>query len=99
MFTLVLISEGSVHGSLTPCVWAEEYPSNRIMWKQKMFISLRDGRKGRRQKEKERERGDERERKGKGEERDNLRTICSMCESLVRVGQILPIETTAVQIS
>lgn len=76
MFTLVLISEGSVHGSLSPCVWAEEYPSNRIMSKQKMFISLRDGRKGRRQKEKERERGEgereKRKRRGERQLEDHL---------------------------
>lgn len=55
--------------------------------------------KGRRQKEKEREGEEEEERRGKGEERDHLGTTCSMCESLAGVGQILPIETTAVQIS
>lgn len=55
--------------------------------------------KGRRQKEKEREGEGEGEKRGKGEERDRLRTTCSMCESLAWVGQTLPVETTAVQIS
>lgn len=55
--------------------------------------------KGRRQKEKEREGGRRRreERKRRGER--PLGATCPMCESLAGVGQILPIETTAVQIS
>lgn len=44
---LLLISEGSVHGSLASCVWAEEHNSNRVLWKQKMFISLRNGKQER----------------------------------------------------
>lgn len=56
------------------------------------------GREGK-ETEGEREGEEEEERRGKGEERDHLGTTCSMCESLVGVGQILPMETTAVQIS